>query len=205
MRTCLFALDFRPHAVVFSTVLFPKEMVIEVPATYNGRCCQLKARKLMRAGATRKANRKRTLGYDIQSDGEVTGSDERVYPTRLNHPASAPGAPGLFSRRRRHVARRWQKALSRRESGRHSEKPLVVYDLDEKGEPKGKAARVRNGQFSSRHFASAFRSPRVNPLYNRLGRHGLFTMPLKNGSAGDPQAYTFGYNAKSSMLPSDRA
>ncbi|MBI4025546.1 MAG: hypothetical protein HY360_11240 [Verrucomicrobia bacterium] len=196
--------------IVFFSVSPAAEQVIEAPNFYNGAMLvNSKARKLYAGwGAAEGEWEKGLWVFDIQPDGSITGSDERTYPNSPDPFLTQPGSgPNTFFRMVGFMllspdGRRLYLGVA---GCRHAEKkPLVVYDLDEKGEPKGKPRAYQIGNFHL-GISHMLLHPRL-PLLLSIGwgGTGLFMMPLKQGEpAGDPQLYGFGYNAKSALIPSD--
>ncbi len=197
----------------FPCLLLGAEQVVEVPpVSYNGALfVNAKARKLYAGWGQQEGEYEKGLFvYDIQADGTLTGSDERIYP---NSPdpfiTDSEHSPTYFLRAVgcMLLSRDEHKLYLGVQGNRHSEsKTLVVYDLDDKGEPKGKPRGYPIGNFHL-GISHMLLDPKLDLLYTiGWGGSGLFTMPLDKAGEprGEPQTYGFGYNAKSAMIPSEK-
>ncbi len=208
-------MKFLVHAcalIFIARLLTGAEQVVEVPSvTFNGAIfVNAKARKLYVGWGHQEGDYEKGLFvYDIQADGTVSGSDERNYPNSPDPFITQPDfAPTYFFRAVACIllSRDSHKLYLGVQGGRHSEsKTLVVYDLDDKGEPKGKPRGYPIGNFHG-GISHMLLDPKLDLLYTiGWGGSGLFTMPLDTTGEpkGEPQVYAFGYNAKSAMIPSD--
>lgn len=196
---------------VLPAVLSAAEQVIEVPPSGLGAIfVNSKARKLYVGWGHQEGEYEKGLFvFDIDADGTLTGHDERVYPNSPDPFPQNAANPYFFLRAVgcMMLSRDGHKLYLGVQGNRHSEtKPLVVYDLDEKGEPKGKARNYAIGNFHT-GISHMLLDPKLDLIYTiGWGGSGLFTMPVgKDGEpTSQPQAYGFGYNAKTAMIPDDR-
>ncbi len=139
--------------------------------------------------------------FDVDALGEVTGSDERVYPvlpdgeeklaSRIACIRVAPDGRKLY--------------VARDRPNETVQKTLIVYDLNEKGEPTGKPRAYKNG---NPHFViwDMVVDPRATFLYSvGWGGPGVYAMPLTKGEpSGEPVAHNVGGQGKISIMPSEK-
>ncbi len=189
------------------------EQIIEVPTVYNGALLvNSKAHKLYAGWGDMAGTPDQVLWvFDIQPDSTISATDERCYPNSQDlPPGTAGGSQKTFSH--------WVRSMALSRDGRKlylglqgalrqfSEgQPLVVYDLDEKGEPKGKPRSYKIGDFWA-GISHLLLHPRLDLLIC-IGDSGseVWAMPLRNGEpTGEPGAYRFGSRDKDSMLASDK-
>jgi hypothetical protein len=139
--------------------------------------------------------------FDIDTLGDLTSTDERIYP--LLPPGSKPNPYVTvncmaFSR----DGRKLYYGLTDSDESRGNFRPLGVQDLDEKGEPVGKPRTYVNGNVRSCIW-DILPHPKGGFLYTLgWGGEGLFALPLAKGEpSGEPITYSIGING--SMVPSD--
>ncbi len=139
--------------------------------------------------------------FDINSQGEISDSDERSYPcmvpsgdkvwrTSVNCIAISPDRTKLY--------------LGIDYAAEEIKDTLIVYDLDEKGEPKGKPRSYKTG---NPHFVLQTMAvhSKLNFLYTGgWGGAGVYAMPLKKGEpTNEPVDYGIGGQGKWTMVPND--
>ncbi len=124
--------------------------------------------------------------YDISADGEITGTDERILPNSPDpvQPPPPGGGPTYYFRVVYGIAvspdgRKLYLGLC---GCRNSEaKPLVVYDLDEKGEPTGKPRSYEIAK-GLKNIQSLLLHPKGNVIYTvASSTEGICSIPLVDG------------------------
>jgi hypothetical protein len=183
-----------------------KEKIVTVQIPGHGRGClhvNSKARKLYMGGGDPASGNWRLIVYDIDADGTVTGTDERVYPDPSTQTTVSGNYHSCASILSSPDGRRLYLGLQG--TGGAPAKSLAVFDLDAKGEPKGNPRLYAIGNFHT-GISHMLLDPNNPFLYTiGWGGMGLFTMPLKDGEPCDTPINTnFGYNAKTAMIPSDQ-
>jgi hypothetical protein len=144
------------------------------------------------------------LVCDLGKDGSLLPG-ERVYPNSPD-PRTPPGIKGVNSLVAMALSPNGRMLyLGLRNPPASVAKPLVVYDLDEKGEPKGKPRSYAIGNFHSGVRAMIADPKRACLYVIGHGGTGLFTMPLKPDGepTGEPTNSQFGYNNKTSFALSE--
>ncbi|MBI4024489.1 MAG: hypothetical protein HY360_05875 [Verrucomicrobia bacterium] len=146
--------------------------------------------------------------YDIETEGEISCSDEGVLPNSPEPYATAPNVgPTYFFRAVCAMAlsadgRKLYLGLC----GRKPEpKPLVVYDLDEKGKPVGKARAYEAGD-ACPDISSLLLDPKLGILYCvAYGAGGIRAVTLRDGEPTDQaRVFPFGGGNNYTILPSGK-
>lgn len=140
--------------------------------------------------------------FDVTKLGDVTESDERAYPcvattdvkaplTSVNCIALSPDRTKLY--------------FGIDYANYEIKDTLVVYNLDAKGEPTGKARSYKSG---NPHFVLEAMAvhPKTGTIYTTgWGGPGVYAMPVKNGEpTGTPVATPVGGQGKYSFVPNER-
>ena len=147
--------------------------------------------------------------YDLDADGEISGTDERILPNSPDPYATAPNVrPNYFFRAVCAMAlstdgRKLYLGLC---GARKTEpKPLVVYDLDTKGEPVGKPRAYEAGK-DCPDISSLLLDPKLGILYCvAYGTGGIRAVTLKDGEPTDQsRVFPFGGANNYMIMPGGR-
>ena len=147
--------------------------------------------------------------YDIEGEGEISCTDDGVHPSSPEPYATASNVgPNYFFRA---VSAMTLSADGRKLylglcGARKTEpKPLVVYDLDEKGRTMGKARTYEAGK-ECPDISSLLLDPKLGILYCvAYGTGGIRAVTLKDGEPTDQsRVFPFGGGNNYMILPSGR-
>jgi hypothetical protein len=175
---------------------------VEAPGQFSALAIHPTARKLFAARAHVADPQETGLWvFDIDKLGDVTGTDERVLPLlseKIETPASCSCLRFSPDGRKLYLG---VNAGVRLED---NQKNLVVFDLDEKGEPKGKPRSFANG---NPYFCiyDILPHPKADVLYSvGFGGTAVYSMPLTKGEpSGEPAACPVGELGKTSIVANE--
>jgi hypothetical protein len=168
-----------------------------------------KARKLYVGWGQAEAEAEKGLYvFDIEADGSIFGTDERIYPSSPDPiPPGPPENPLYYIRSVGSMAlapdgKRLYLGLG---GGRDfKERPLVIYDLNAKGEPTGKP-RSYSPCGSAMEVLGLLLPPKAHFMITHLYSSGAWSFDLdaKGEPCGESQHFDFGMQVKTSAVVND--
>lgn len=192
-------------------------VTLDVKGIYNGAMLVNHAAKKLYAGrgATDGETEQGLWVFDLDASGDLAGTDERYLPNSPDpvatveagrHCRLVKGIALSTDRRRLFLGLYGVNAYATGYvEGRKEARPLVAFDLDEKGEPVGKPRSFPVGP-EGLGVLSLYLNPKMNILFaTRYYANGLFAVQAGKGDpSGDATFTRFGSALKYSLVPNDR-